>query len=132
MNALRRLLARRHLALLICAAALLLKLLVPAGYMITAEGGRVSLTVCTGLAPSAAVTAMPGMHHDMPAKDHGKPEQPCAFAGLAAQMLDAIDPTLLAAALAFIIAAALVRVLPAPPRRAAFLRPPLRAPPAYC
>jgi hypothetical protein len=130
-TALRRLLARRHLALLICAAALLLKLLVPGGYMVTADGGRAGLAVCPGLAPPAAVTAMPAMRHDLPASDHGKPEQPCAFAALAAQMLGATDPMLLGAAIAVIIAAALVRALPSPSARAAFLRPPLRAPPAY-
>ena len=40
MQAIRHLLAQRHLAVLICAAALLLKLLVPTGYMIDSDHGK--------------------------------------------------------------------------------------------
>jgi hypothetical protein len=141
-QAVRHLLAKRHLATLICAAALLLKLLVPAGYMIARDHGRITITICSGIAPRTMTLAtpramtMPGMHGAMPdhgtPKDHGnKAEQPCAFAGLSALSLGATDPVLLAALIAFVMAIGLAGVLPPMPAQPARLRPPLRAPPAY-
>ncbi len=132
MTAIRHLLAQRHLAVLICAAALLAKLLVPAGYMIEAERGRVSLAICSGVAQ--APPAMAGMHgampgHDAP-KDHGKAEMPCAFSALSAASLGAVDLLLLATLIAFVMALGLARVAPARPASPRHLRPPLRGPPA--
>ncbi len=135
MQTIRHLLAQRHLAVLICAATLLLKLLVPTGYMIDADHGRFAITVCSGVAPATMTMDMPGMHGDMAnhgkSKDHGKAEIPCAFAGLSATVLGSIDPIQLAALIAFVLAVGLTAsVLPAP-LRPAFLRPPLRGPPTY-
>lgn len=135
MQAVRHLLAQRHLAVLICAATLLLKLLVPTGYMIDNDHGRIAIDICSGTTPATMTMEMPGMHGDMPdhgkSKDHGKAEMPCAFSGLSAAALGAIDPIQLAALIAFILALGLVvTVLPAP-SRPAYLRPPLRGPPAY-
>ena len=135
MHAVRHLLAQRHLAVLICAATLLLKLLVPAGYMIDNDRGRLAITVCSGTVPAAMAMAMPGAHGGMPdhgtSKDHGKAEMPCAFSGLSAAALGAIDPIQLAALVAFVMAIGLVG-LPLPAlSRPANLRPPLRGPPAY-
>ena len=95
-HAIRHLLAQRHLAVLICAATLLLKLLVPTGYMIDSDHGRIAITICSGTGPATMAMEMPGMHGDMPdhgkSKDHGKAEMPCAFSGLSAAMTGAIDP----------------------------------------
>ena len=134
-RAVRHLLAHRRLILLLCAAALLFKLVVPTGYMIAVDGGRLTMTICSGTVPPPPppmdMPGMSGMHgadHDT-AKDHGKAEQPCAFAGLSAAALGAIDPVQLAALIAYVLAAGLfVGVLPAP-ARPAYLRPPLRGPP---
>ena len=130
----RRLLAQRYLAALICAAALLLKLLVPTGYMIGDDHGRFAITICTGMVPATVMMDMPGMHGDAAnhgnSKDHGKAEQPCAFAGLSAAMTGAIDPIQLADLIAFIMAIGMVGVLLSTPAGPAFLRPPLRGPPA--
>lgn len=136
MHAVRHLLAQRHLAVLICAAALLLKLLVPTGYMIGNASGYVAISICSGFGPATTMMMdMPGMRGDMPdhgkSNDHGKAELPCAFAGLSAAMTDAIDPIQLAALIVFILALGLVaRILPAP-SQSPYLRPPLRGPPAY-
>jgi hypothetical protein len=46
----RRLLAKPYLAVLICAATLLLKLLVPTGYKIANDHGRFAITICSGIA----------------------------------------------------------------------------------
>jgi len=120
---------------LICAATLLLKLLVPTGYMIDSDHGHLTITICSGTAPSTMTMDMSGVHGDMAdhgkSKDHGKAEMPCAFSGLSAAMLGAIDPIQLAALMAFVLAVGLAATILPAPSRPAHLRPPLRGPPAY-
>lgn len=132
--AIRRPIAQRHIAVLICAAALLLKLLVPTGHMIDSSHGRITITICSGTAPRAMTIEIPGMHGGMPdhgqSKDHGKAEMPCAFSGFSAAMLAAIDTIQLAALIAFVMAVGLVGVMLPAPSRPAYFRPPLRGPPA--
>ena len=134
MQAIRCFLAQRHFAVPLCAATLLLKLLVPTGYMIGSEHGRMTIELCSGIAPQPIAVEMPGMHADMhdhgKSKDHGKAEMPCAFSGLSAASLAAIDPIQLAALMAFVMSVGHAGLsLPLPSRRA-HLRPPLRGPPA--
>lgn len=121
--------------MLLCVATLLLKLLVPTGYMINNDHGRVAITICSGFGPATMTMDMPGMHGDMPddgkSKDHGKTEMPCAFSGLSAAMLGSIDPIQLAALIVFILALGLIATIPPAPSHPAHLRPPLRGPPAY-
>lgn len=133
--ALRRLfLAHRHAAALICIAALALRMLIPAGYMISGEHGQLAVTICSNSTAKLKTMQMPSTHHAAPghekAGDHGKVEMPCAFASLSVQALGSIDPAVLLAAIAFAMALALsvIRVL-GPPTRP-YLRPPLRGPPA--
>lgn len=129
--AVRRLIAQRHLAALLCAATLLLKLLMPAGYMIGSEHGRVTVMLCSGVA--SGPMAMPNMHGETSGHgktDHGKAEMPCPFASLASATLGSADPIQLAELVAFVMAVGLLpAVLPAIARRI-HLRPPLRGPPA--
>jgi len=129
----RRLIAQRHLAVLICAAALLLKLLVPSGFMIDSSHGRITVTICSGTTSRTATMVVPGLHGDMPdhgkSQDHGKAEMPCAFAGLSAAALGSIDPIQLAALIAFVMAFGLAGVVLPAPAQPARLRPPLRGPP---
>lgn len=132
-TAVRRLLAQRHLAVLLCVATLLLKLLVPTGYMIGGAHGQVTIELCSGIAPQPVAMVAPAMHGSMPGhgtpRDHGKAQSPCAFAGISAASLGAVDTVQLAALIAFVMAAALAPVvLPAIVRRS-FLWPPLRGPP---
>ncbi|MGJ0239537.1 DUF2946 family protein [Novosphingobium fluoreni] len=134
MQAVRHLLAQRHFALLLCAATLLLKLLVPTGYMIDNASGRMAVTVCSGTAPRTMTMDMPGMHGDTDhakSKDHEKAEMPCAFSGLSAAMLGSVDPIQLAALIVFILALGLIATVPPTPSRPAYLRPPLRGPPPH-
>ena len=125
--------------MLICVAALLLKLIVPTGYMIASDHGRLAITICSGVTPppvmpKAAMHGMHAMHGSMAdhgsSKEHGKPEMPCAFAGLSAASLGAVDPIQLAAQIAFIVAVGLAGVALPVGARPAFLRPPVRGPPA--
>ncbi len=135
MFAIRSLLAHRRLVLLLCAATLLAKLLVPSGYMIASDHERTVIAICSGTGPATLTVAMPGMDHAAPGHgdrgDHGKAEMPCAFAGLSAAVLAPLDPIQLAALIAFVMAAGLIGAalpLPAAPVR---LRPPPRGPPAF-
>lgn len=142
MHGFRHLLAQRHLAVLLCAATLLLKLLVPTGYMLASDHGRLSITICSGMSTEPTAMAMPDMDHAMTmahgtmpdtdkSTDHAKPEMPCAFAGLSAQVLGAVDVVLLAIALAAVAIMALRSVPRVAPRNAPYLRPPLRGPPLF-
>ena len=129
----RRLIAQRHLAALICAAALLLKLLVPTGYMIGSSQGSITVMICSGTAPRTMTIELPGMDQSTPdhgKKDHGRAEMPCAFTGLSAAALGAIDPIQLAGLIAFAMAAGLAGITPPAAAPPAYLRPPLRGPPA--
>jgi len=120
--------------------ALLLKMIVPSGYMLDSSGGSIGLVLCSGMAPAPAAPshamAMPGMpHHATRDTGHGSKkdgqtaEQPCAFAGLNAVSLAATDPILLALAIAFVIATVFRQVSQKPAHARAYLRPPLRGPP---
>uniref|UniRef100_UPI0035CABF83 hypothetical protein n=1 Tax=uncultured Sphingomonas sp. TaxID=158754 RepID=UPI0035CABF83 len=122
--------AHRGLAGLVLAAALLMKLLVPAGFMPDVSAGSFRIAVCPGFVAGPMASAMPGMtHHQADGRGHATMESPCPYAALTAPALSAVDPIQLALALAFIVATvatilARVRVLPRD-----HIRPPLRAPP---
>lgn len=110
-----------------------MKLLVPTGYMIDNSSGTITVTICSGTAPRTMTIAMPGLHGDMPdhgKKDQGKAEMPCAFAGLSAAALGAIDPIQLVALIAFVMAAGVLGIVLPLFRTPVYLRPPLRGPPA--
>lgn len=133
MQFVRHLLAQRYVALLLCVATLLLKLLVPSGYMIESDHSRITITICSGVAPATMTMDMPGVHRDVPEhgkpQDHGKAEMPCAFSGLSAASLGAIDPIQLAALIAFVLAIGLSPAMLPAIIRPGYLRPPLRGPP---
>ncbi|OWK28041.1 hypothetical protein [Sphingomonas dokdonensis] len=148
MQPIRLFLAQRHLAVLLLGAALLLKLLVPTGYMIDASGGRLAVIVCPGVVPApSSVSQSAGGHHQMvghqAVADHGAPmkhdgsgghgqvEMPCAFAGLSAAALGAVDPIQLAALIAFVLAVGFAAMVLPAVARPVYLRPPLRGPPAF-
>ncbi|MBW6526396.1 hypothetical protein KZ813_06045 [Sphingomonas sp. RHCKR7] len=120
--------------MLLCAAALLLKLLVPAGYMLASEHGRVAIVICPGMSSAPAAAEMPAMHGGRAGHgdraDHGKAEMPCAFAGLSSLALAAADPIQLAALIAFVVAGGRAADVVTSPLEAHHLRPPLRGPPA--
>ena len=77
----------RLLASAMLACALLLRLLVPAGWMPVRDATGLHLTICTGtgpmampMAPGTTAGPMAGMAHHMPGDQQGIPEHPCAFA----------------------------------------------------
>lgn len=119
----------RRLAVWLVAAALAMKMLVPAGFMPGLSGGTMVIQLCTGQGAQTLVMEIPGKAGN---HDQGDPsmDAPCAFSGLSAPTLAGADPMLLAIAIAFIIATTF-RVAPALiPARGLYLRPPSQGPPA--
>jgi len=119
----------RRWAAALVALALLMKLLVPAGFMASASNGTIQIELCASSGPRTIVIAIPGLDHDKKS-EAAKGDGPCTFSGHAAPSLGAADPILLAVAIAFIVATVFRTAPVGTPRRRAHLRPPLRGPPA--
>lgn len=136
------------LAALALFAALLLRLAVPAGFMPVVGQSGVTLVPCSGYGPMAVVPAasahtaqetMHGehVHHGATAPHAGHGPAPvdsqaqggCAFAELATPALPGADPIQLAAAIRYIVGAALFFPAAVPLGATPRLRPPLRGPP---
>lgn len=133
MTRLRRLLfEHRLLCGWLIAAALLMKAVVPAGFMPVASGGTLVLGFCSGYGPQKMVVTIPGKEDrsgsDEQARKHA---MPCAFAGLSMLGLSGVDPVLLVLAIAFVLALAIRTAAAIPPIARVHLRPPLRGPPIF-
>ena len=115
-----------RLALVLVAAVLAARLMVPAGFMPMRDGHGAGLVLCSGQGPMMAMHG--GGHGRKDATRHEPP--PCGFAALADVAAGGADMALLVAAIAYVVAQA--RLRPSLPciRRQPRLRPPLRAPPA--
>ena len=106
--------------------ALAVRLLVPAGWM-PAEGRGFAITLCTGSGAQAVwIDGKGNIHKRAPAT---APDHPCAFAGIAAPMLDGEAPLAILAPAA-IRHAALTRPLAAIGQGLAAPPPPATGPPA--
>ena len=120
---------REHstLTLSLLLAVLVLRLIVPVGFMPVVDGGKLVVSICTGSGPAKMVMDMPGMDHksSKPVAEGG-----CAFADLSMPTLAGTDPIQLAALVALIMASGLVFAVALAPRPSGRLRPPLRGPPA--
>lgn len=112
------------------ALTLLLKMVVPSGFMLGTAGGSVAIELCSGYGPETVSMHGPADHRDH--KDGpGKTEMPCAFAGLSAPSLAAAGAVPLAAAVVSIVATGPRGIVDTTmPEGPAHLRPPLRGPPA--
>lgn len=117
---------------LACALALVVRMLVPAGYMPAQIGGMPAITICDGTGDQMVMmAAMPGMG-EMGGK-HGGPHMPstgtCPFGIAAMAWLGSVDAFVLSApiALPFVTAHILARTTPR--LRTARLRPPAQGPP---
>ncbi|MBC2663556.1 hypothetical protein H7F50_17590 [Novosphingobium flavum] len=137
MSLLRALLLRhRALTLLVLAAALCLKAVVPAGYMLDGNAGAITVRLCNDASGSAAPQAITipmkpdaGDHPDDPTGHKATPA--CPYAALTLATLGGADPVLLGLALAFIVLLGFVPTVGPRTQRPTHLRPPLRAPPAH-
>lgn len=118
--------AGRHVALLAIACAMMLKLLVPAGYM--PVSGKIAVELCTGQGVQMMLLDAQG-EHEQPRQHRGADAMPCAYSAFAAPTLSASDPVMVA--LAIVTVGVLGwRLRPGRPRVRSFaLRPPGQAPP---
>jgi hypothetical protein len=123
----------RRLAVLLIVLALVIKAVVPAGYMLGVQGTVLTVTICADASGSEVhkqiVVPPKGTANDL-ADAHAKAPVACPYAALGFAALAGADAVLLALALAFVLALGLAPSRPVPLRRIAFLRPPLRGPPA--
>ncbi len=130
MNALRSLVFRyRLLAMLLVAAALCLRIVLPAGTMIAPAAKVLTIRICVDSLGHDGIAQIAVPMKGLDSKTGSSAKGECAFSSLAMAATGGADPALLALALAFIT---LLGFAPAPaprPRRTSRLRPPLRGPP---
>jgi hypothetical protein len=125
----RLILNHRTLSAWLIACALMMKILVPGGFMPVVSAGAMTIQICAGTAP--VKMAMPGMAHHQDKSDHQAREMPCAFSGLSAPSLAAADMVILALAIVFILGRVFRSKQRSPVAAPAYLRPPLRGPPPF-
>ncbi|WP_179506735.1 MULTISPECIES: DUF2946 family protein [unclassified Sphingomonas] len=125
---------RCQLMRVLLALALAMKAVVPTGFMVSSGGDRyLTVTICSDASGMAdqmriALPAKPG--GDERPLDAADKNPHCAFAGLGHAALGGADPIQLTSAIAFILLTGFASRTALPRRDLAFLRPPLRAPPA--
>jgi len=120
---------RCGLAMLLVVLALAMKALVPAGYMVGAQDRILTVSICADASGTQLTQKVVVPHRDDGGTQHGKTVA-CPFSALAMAGTAGADPVLLALALAFILAAGFVPQAAPSLRSRAYLRPPLRGPPA--
>lgn len=133
MQSLRALCLRhRTLAIFVALAALCLKALMPAGYMIGSDSRVITIEICADASNHLAsqslvipVKTTRGQTGQGSAANDGA----CPYGALSMAGLGGVAPQLLAAAIAFILALGFVAVSPPPQSRRPYFTPPLRAPP---
>lgn len=114
--------------MLLVVVALCLKAALPTGFMISQQSRTLTVEICAdSLGRMVTHQLVLPMKGDA-GGEQGKGE--CPFASLSMASLDAADPVLLAAALAFILALGFAPAHLPRLERATRLRPPLRGPPA--
>ncbi len=119
------------MAVLLLALALLVKMLVPTGYMVASTSGSIQIVMCTGAGPVKITmpTAVGDTQDVEHRQDHQGNATPCAFAGLAHSALSAVDPVLLATNIALIVTTAFRLVPQQGAECQLHRRPPSRGPP---
>ena len=127
---------------LILAAALLLRSIVPTGWMPMSDGNSIRIMLCDGFGPAAGYTANQSNdhvgpnagthdHESMHGEGHGEdaPHDPCPFGLALASALDVADPPAAVLPLEAVAAPASSRRIAARLVAASGLRPHARAPP---
>lgn len=130
-----RALMKRHwlLAMMIVVAALCVRAFIPQGMMIGGGSTLLTVQICSDAGQTGMVQIAIPRHGS--SGDQGGPSSsdhaPCAFSSLAMGALGGADAPMLASALAIILLLGFAPVAPVLRQRPAYLRPPLRGPPAH-
>lgn len=125
-------LRHRALCILLMAAVLCMKAVIPSGYMIAPDSRVLTVQICadpTGQLMTTQIT-VPLDGKSGGEKDHGKGEGVCPYSALSMASTAGVDAVLLAIAIALILSLGFAPVRQNPAWRASYLRPPLRGPPA--
>lgn len=132
MTALRRIATRRPtFTLAMIVLTLALRSMVPAGFMIRSDGVVLTVTLCADASGAHQTRQIVIPRESPPGSRHAaKSGETCAFASLWGAGLGAIAPTFMVAVLAFLLVRGLAPVTAPRLTLTAYLRPPLRAPPA--
>lgn len=132
MRSIRALIFRsRTLAVCMVVAALFVKALIPNGYMVAQDARTITVRICGDSTGHDFNKQVRIPEKSKPLNSSGKAAKSgCAFSSLGMTGLGGADTIILALALAFILALGFAPSTVASPRRTAFLRPPLRGPPA--
>lgn len=131
MTSLRTMIVRCRLgAMLLVTVALLLKAIVPAGYMVSAPSKVFTVEICADTVGERQIRQLeiPSGHGADSPEGH-KSSPGCPFSSLWAGGFAGDLPQVVAAALAFILALGFAETSFPIFEAASFLRPPLRAPP---
>ncbi len=130
MTALRTLVLRHHLlTMMLVAAALCLRMVMPAGVMVAPEAKVLTIRICADSLDHDGIAEIAVPMKGTAGKLGGAGKGACAFTSLSMASVAGADALLLALALAFIL---MLGSAPQPvprPRRTSRLRPPLRGPP---
>jgi Protein of unknown function (DUF2946) len=124
---------QHRLTITMIALALLIKALVPAGYMIGAHDKVLTVEICGDASGKHYTTQIVIPHdaaRDVSPGNHAKSDGACSYSALSFAALAGAPPFLLVLLLAFILATRFAAVRPEPPAQAKYLRPPLRGPPS--
>lgn len=123
----------RKVAYLLVALALVMKVMIPAGFMIGTQGMVLTVQICAEGSGEHLTKQIVIPLEGKSSSNHGnqgKADETCPFAGLSMASLGSVDPALLIIALAFILALGFAPIRAPRPKSASYLRPPLRGPPA--
>jgi hypothetical protein len=121
----------RGMAIVLVMAALCMKVLVPAGYMIGQNSRILTVQICQDGLGEAITKQIAIPMTDDAGDSTGQPGKgDCPFSTLSMASLSGADAALLAIALAFILALGISAARQNPVRQFSHLRPPLRGPPA--
>ncbi len=121
---------RRRFAVLLLACALVMKALMPAGYMIAGDGAKVlTITICADSQGGSYTKQIVVPHSGKQAAPADQAKDSCPYSALSMATLGGADPLLLALVLAFILALGFATAPPLRLGQALRLRPPLRGPP---
>lgn len=125
--------SHRHVAMLLIALALLLKAVIPAGFMLSRSADTVlTVTICSNAAdmPRQMRIVVPGKDSHGSTTEAASKDTQCHFSGLGHAALGGADAVLLALAFAVILVLGMAPARRLPFGRVPYLRPPLRGPPA--
>ena len=122
-------LSNTRLAALLLVATLLLKVMVPAGFMVGNQNMVLTISVCGDLTGEHFTQKMPIPVKSSDREEHSQAKGECPFTSLAMNALHSADPILLAWAIAFVLAVGLAPQRAPDVQEIERLRPPLRAPP---